>query len=83
MFQSQVEQQLDYTATNATVSGGVNVSGALTAASLVGDGSGITGFPAGSVGVSSGGTIIGTGATIIDFTAANAVITATPNIRLV
>ena len=66
------------TATNATVSGGVNVSGALTAASLVGDGSGITGFPAGSVGVSSGGTIIGTGATIIDFTAANAVITATP-----
>ena len=65
------------TATNATVSGGVNVSGALTAASLVGDGSGITGFPAGSVGVSSGGTIIGTGATIIDFTASNAVITAT------
>ena len=65
------------TATNATVSGGVNVSGALTAASLIGDGSGITGFPAGSVGVSSGGTIIGTGATIIDFTATNAVITAT------
>ena len=58
---------LSLQATNATVSGGVNVSGALTAASLVGDGSGITGFPAGSVGVSSGGTIIGTGATISGF----------------
>ena len=77
LFTSGIATVTSLTATNATVSGGVNVSGALTAASLIGDGSGITGFPAGSVGVSSGGTIIGTGATIIDFTATNAVITAT------
>ena len=74
LFTSGIATVTSLSATNATVSGGVNVSGALTAASLVGDGSGITGFPAGSVGVSSGGTIIGTGATIIDFTASNAVI---------
>ncbi len=77
LFTSGIATVTSLSATNATISGGVNVSGALTAASLVGDGSGITGFPAGSVGVSSGGTIIGTGATIIDFTATNAVITAT------
>ena len=77
LFTSGIATVSSLSATNATVSGGVNVSGALTAASLVSDGSGITGFPAGSVGVSSGGTIIGTGATIIDFTATNAVITAT------
>ena len=78
LFTSGIATVTSLSATNATVSGGVNVSGALTAASLVGDGSGITGFPAGSVGVSSGGTIIGTGATIVDFTMSGGNITATP-----
>ena len=78
LFTSGIATVTSLSATNATVSGGVNVSGALTAASLVGDGSGITGFPAGSVGVSSGGTIIGTGATIVDFTMSGGNLTATP-----
>ena len=78
LFTSGIATVTSLSATNATVSGGVNVSGALTAASLVGDGSGITGFPAGSIGVSSGGTIIGTGATIVDFTMSGGNLTATP-----
>ena len=78
LFTSGIATVSSLSATNATVSGGVNVSGALTAASLVGDGSGITGFPAGSVGVSSGGTIIGTGATIVNFTMSGGNLTATP-----
>ena len=78
LFTSGIATVTSLSATNATVSGGVNVSGALTAASLVGDGSGITGFPAGSVGVSSGGTIIGTGATIVNFTMSGGNLTATP-----
>ena len=48
----------------STFNAGVIVSGAVTATSFVGDGSGLTGFPAGAIGIQSGGTVIGSATTL-------------------